>query len=496
MFAGIILLAAALPAATGGLPNLAFETGRLDCWDGGGFYVTSASGQGPGRAFAVCSSDAGRRGRCGLIHRTFIVPANAGAIRFTAGAVRARGCDAGPLLDVVLDSEEGKRIGKQVRTEKGWQAAPTLLPLVNGRLREYRFPVADLAGQAVRIAIADEDARPGCHVICSGFRFESRDDLNGRDFAEHMIRLVHDNRLAPVTRFDSRHFMALSNAGDDFTEDRLYNCETIYALFFEHFRQKGFAVREPHEKLMVAVFDTQAGFEAYLSGKPSSALRGGYHQPSNRLVVYDYGQNRAFLSEKQLADREARQAPSNLARERAVGSVNRAAANYRSDANIETIMHEVAHQLSFNCGLLRREGDVPVWLAEGLACYCESTQNGAWQGIGEPNSSRAAALGRALRGPPRLLPLRSLIENDDWFRKAPSVDQIVLGYAQSWALFSMLMEQRPKSLRKYLALIESRRTPDYHLTDFADVFGTDFDKLEASYQAYVREVVKQQVRTK
>jgi hypothetical protein len=496
MFAGIMLLAVALPGATSSLPNLAFETGRLDGWEGSGFYVTSASGQGPGRAFAVCSSDVGRRGRCGLIHRTFIVPANAGAIRFRAAVVRGRGCDTGPILDVVLDTEEGKRISKQVRTEKGWQTAPTLLPLVNGRLREYRFPVADLAGQAVRIAIADEDARAGCHVTCSGFRFEARDDMNGRDFAELMLQLVRDNRLTPVTRFDSRHFMALSNAGDDFSEDRLYNCETIYTLFFEHFRQKGFAVREPHEKLMVAVFDTQAGFEAYLGNKQSYALRGAYHQASNRLVVYDYGQNRAFLSEKQLADRQARQAPNNLARERAVGSVNRTAANYRSDTNIETIMHEVAHQLSFNCGLLRREGDVPVWLAEGLACYCESTQNGAWQGIGEPNFSRAAALGRALRGPPGLLPLRSLIENDDWYRKAPSVDQVVLGYAQSWALFSMLMEQRPKTLRKYLALIESRRTPDHRLTDFAEVFGSDFDKLETAYQAYVREMVKQQVRTK
>ncbi len=76
------------------------------------------------------------------------------------------------------------------------------------------------------------------------------------------------------------------------------------------------------------------------------------------------------------------------------------------------------------------------------------------------------------------------------------MNQVVLGYAQSWALFSMLMEQRPKALRKYLALIESRRTPDHRLTDFAEVFGTDFDKLEVSYQGYVREVVKQQGRTK
>jgi hypothetical protein len=496
MFPGVMLLASVLPGATGGLPNFAFETGRLDGWQGSGFYVTTATGQGPGRAFAVCSSDAGGHGRSGIIHRTFLVPANAGAIRFTAAAVRARGCDPGAVLDVALETEDGKRIGKQVRTEKGWQTAPKLLPLSNGRLREYRFPVTDLAGQAVRIAIADEDRRPGCHVICSGFRFEGRDEINGREFAEHMIRLVRDNRLTPVTRFDSRHFMALSNAGDDFSDERLYNCETIYALFFDHFRQKGFAVREPRDKLMVAIFDTQGGFEAYLGMKQANGLRGAYHRPSNRLVVYDYGQNRAFLSEKDLADRKARQAPSNLARGRAVGSVNRAAAHYRTDTNIETIMHEVAHQLSFNCGLLNRDGDVACWLAEGFACYCESTENGAWQGIGEPNFSRAACLGRALRGPPGLLPLRTLIENDDWLRKAPNMDELVLGYAQSWALFSMLMEQRPKVLRKYLGLIESRRTPDHRLADFGEVFGSDFDKLEASYQAYVRQVVKEQARRK
>jgi len=72
----------------------------------------------------------------------------------------------------------------------------------------------------------------------------------------------------------------------------------------------------------------------------------------------------------------------------------------------------------------------------------------------------------------------------------------VLGYAQSWALFSMLMEQRPRTLRKYLALTESRRTPEHRLTDFAEVFGADWDRFEASYQAYVRELVRQQAQAK
>src|SRR5580704_11475905 len=104
MYSGILLLAAALPNAwgttpIGGFPNLAFESGRLDRWEGGGFYVTTANGHGPSRDFAVCSSDSGPGGRRGVLHRTFIVPPNVSAIRFTAAAVRAPGCAPGPILD-------------------------------------------------------------------------------------------------------------------------------------------------------------------------------------------------------------------------------------------------------------------------------------------------------------------------------------------------------------------------------------------------------------
>jgi hypothetical protein len=72
-------------------------------------------------------------------------------------------------------------------------------------------------------------------------------------------------------------------------------------------------------------------------------------------------------------------------------------------------------------------------------------------------------------------------------RKAPSSKHIVLGYAQSWALFRMLMEQRPKEMQKYLALIWARRTPENRLADFVEVFGSDLGKLEVRYQRYLRE---------
>src|SRR5262249_52486983 len=66
----VALLAPAVSAP----PNLAFETGRLTNWQGQGFYLTPASGRGPGRAFAVCSSDCDTSGNTGLLHRTLVVP--------------------------------------------------------------------------------------------------------------------------------------------------------------------------------------------------------------------------------------------------------------------------------------------------------------------------------------------------------------------------------------------------------------------------------------
>ncbi|HZY89602.1 MAG TPA: DUF1570 domain-containing protein [Gemmataceae bacterium] len=474
-----LLLAAAAPSAAP-LPNLDFADGRLTHWQGEGFAAA------PG---AVSSRD-GQAGRTGTLHRTFVVPPGTGAIRFTAAAIRADGLAPDKALDVILEATGRRLLPRRVNTAKGWRPAPQLLPPHQGRPFEYEWPVADFGGQAVRIALIDQDGRPGCHVECGGFRLVPADEINGKEFAALMLRLEREHKLPPMVRLDSKHFMSVGNATEEYAEHRLYNCETIHALFFEHFRKKGFAVRPPAEKMMVAIFDSQAGFEAYLGRGMSTAVLGIYHTPSNRLVVYDYAQNRAFQERKKRGEQIAREMPTALAKQHVLGTFSRQARDYRADTNIGTMMHEVAHQLSFNGGLLNRQGDVAAWLAEGLACYCEPTANGAWQGIGEPNPRRAAVLARVKGG---FIPLRALVGSDDWLRKAKTVDPVVVGYSQSWALFRLLMEERPKALRRYLALVYARRTPDHRLADFAEAFG-DLTALEKRYQDYLREVVRQQAK--
>jgi hypothetical protein len=91
------------------------------------------------------------------------------------------------------------------------------------------------------------------------------------------------------------------------------------------------------------------------------------------------------------------------------------------------------------------------------------------------------------------MPLRGLLGDDSWLNKATSLSRVSLGYAQSWALFRLLMEERPRELRQYLALIHPRRTNDHRLADFADCFGS-LARFEARYRTYLSEIAATQVR--
>src|SRR5262249_29214791 len=162
-------------------------------------------------------------------------------------------------------------------------------------------------------------------------------------------------------------------------------CELLHQMFLNHFRVKGFRVKEPPVRLMIALFDSPDGFEAYLGVPMPEMVTGVYDPPSNRLVVYDFGRNRALVRDRKAGERFAQPLHWACAGQYVRGTLELRAGQLRADLNLSTIMHEAAHQLSFNTGLLNRHGDCPVWLAEGLATYCEATEQGSWQGIGAPN---------------------------------------------------------------------------------------------------------------
>ncbi len=461
MHMSILLLGAWLPAQTLPADNLDFHL-RLSGWEGHGFYLTSADPRGPSTNLGVCSSDARSPKGTGRLSCLFTVPAGRAMVAFTACAMRAKGCEPDQRLDVQLLTADNQVVPRLVRNGAGWASAPALGPRLHGQPQEYCWDVSAFAGQTMQAVLIDEDQRPGCYLFCSGLQLRPGDEFLTRDFARQMLALQKKYKLAPMARYKSQRFLALGNAPEAFTIERIRNCELFYDLFFAHFRQRGFALAVPSSKLIMAIFDSPAGFKAYHETfhpktRVPADITGLYYPDTNRLTMFDQHQNPglAFRHNPLLA----------------------------RDENMATIMHEVAHQLSFNCGLLNRHGDGPSWVVEGLACYCEPTVSGEWQGFGEINQVRLAGLQKN-----RLLPLETLLQSDAWVYS----DNIMVGYSQSWALFRMLMQQQPKALRAYLERIYYRRTPDYRLSDFVAAFGTDVAAMERRHQAYVRTLLTSQ----
>jgi hypothetical protein len=486
----LLLLACWVCGQNPAIPVLDFATGTLEGWVGEGFSLLRIGAKDSDGTYILSSQDPGPAGKKGLLHRAFVVPPGARAIHFKACAIRTGAeLEDGPI-DVLLLASGKRVVPKQVSTTAGWQTTLAILPPRKGAADEYRWLVSSYAGQMLRIALVDEDDRPGCHLVCSGFRIVRDDAQDGNKFTQFMVDLAARHHLAPMRPFESAHFTAMSNADEGFSELRLGDCEQMYSFFYDHFRRKGFALQSPAGKLMVAIFDTQAGFDAYLGQKMPVDIIGIYHPGTNRFVMYDFGQNREYITQKQRAERQGREISSLLDRQRYLSSIQRRARDIRSNANTGTIMHEVAHQLSFNFGMLNREGDVPLWAAEGLACYCEVTRNGSWQGIGEPNPERLHELAGLARGEESFIPLRKLVESERWMR-IKDAKLFSRHYAESWALFSMLMEERPRALRVYFDLIYSRQTNERRAADFEEAFGTSWAEHDRNFEQYVKRIVRQ-----
>jgi hypothetical protein len=467
---------------TAPLDNLDFRAGSLRGWEGQGFYLTVGRPEGPGIRHGVCSSDAGSRTKKGMLRYVLTVPAGAGMLQFQAFAAVAAGVEPDHRLDIILAGADNRPIARKVRSASGWSGAPSLLPRWQARPRSYCWDVATHVGRTLQIVLIDQDDRPGHYVYATDFKFVAAQQFFDHDFARTMTELQEKHSLAQFTRFDSKRFTAISNATEEFTIERLNNCEIFYDHFLAHFREKGFTLHPPPQRLMIAIFDAPAGLEAYLGQKLPPSIAGLYHPTTNRLLLYDLSENRAMLANKQHALKYGDKIRNNFDRSRFIGAIERQATDFSKDANLSTTMHEAAHQIAFNCGLLNRAGDGPCWLVEGMATYCEATDQGDWTALGGPNPLRIVDLAGAKGS---YLTLEELVQNDRW-RKTPKV---LLGYSQSWALFRMLMEERMPQLKAYLQTIATRQAPEHRLTDFRAVFGADLAALEGRYHAYMGDLI-------
>jgi hypothetical protein len=146
-------------------------------------------------------------------------------------------------------------------------------------------------------------------------------------------------------------------------------------------------------------------------------------------------------------------------------------------SNISTLAHECTHQLTFNTGLLNRQGDVPRAIIEGLGTYAETRPLHGRSQPGRINLMRLEALAHVQRRTKWVEVKDLLIDERAAFGR--SVDQAILSYAESWLLVYHLMTSptRLPQFRAYLKAIQIRKDQNRRFDDAETQFG-NLDRLD------------------
>jgi hypothetical protein len=245
----------------------------------------------------------------------------------------------------------------------------------------------------------------------------------------------------------SEHFVGIGDAPDDHRNSALTVCESIYKTFRNHFQTvKKIELTPPAHKLAVVILADKASYDQF-NGEGIDAEYGHYDVEVNCLVTYRFNEN------------------------------DRQAATY----NTFTLVHEEAHQLTYNLGLLPRKADVPVAVSEGFATYCEM-----WRVsrpvMGKVNAPWLEVLKQGAATD--WLPLPRLIEEDGLFSDAKTNQ---MAYAEAWLLVYDLLQTRAgtAALKQYLAALKAQRDRAGRIACAAKALG-DLDRLDRELKGALR----------
>jgi hypothetical protein len=225
--------------------------------------------------------------------------------------------------------------------------------------------------------------------------------------------------LRPFRTYRSAHFLAIGDSTEAFLAVNLRDLEGLLADFLDHFRDKGFDLAMPARRLTLVILADGRSFAAYVQNrslrqiprkpeKPSwNGLQGRYLTTTNRFVLFD---------------------------QRSLGPQLMPRPAYE---NLSVVAHEGTHLLTFNTGLLRRDGDVPHCIEEGLAMYCEVRSFTGRSQPGKFNRRRFTELNAIQRRRVGWIPADRLLTDDSMLLEGPTLE-IALAHAESWLLVDFI----------------------------------------------------------
>jgi hypothetical protein len=273
--------------------------------------------------------------------------------------------------------------------------------------------------------------------------------------------------IKPFRTVRSAHFLGIGDSTEVFLAVNLRDLEGLTADFLDHFRHKGFDLTMPSQRLTAVILADSRSFAAFVeerslrqipNGPGAPPMRGRYQPRTNRLVLFD---NRSLGP--QTAPRPAHD-------------------------NLRVVAHEGIHQLSYNTGLLRRDGDVPRCIAEGLAMYGEVRSFTGRSQPGRFNRMRFTDLNSIHRKRVGWIPVDRLLTEDRMLIEGGTSENYV-AYAESWLLVDYLLKDgtRLPAFRAYLKALKDRRDAKARLDDAKIHFG-DLSKLDEDLRQYSKRI--------
>ncbi len=301
----------------------------------------------------------------------------------------------------------------------------------------------------------------------------------------------------------SKHFLLLHDTSPEIdpyskktrAQERIELLETVYESYLMKFCLEGYSLQVPEKRLKVVLFSNRDDFLA--SGEEHLDIAAGFYaKKANTSVFYDQGSNDLHrlleglsnrLQEKKEYARKNR-TPDAKNTVRMADTIQMLTRVARENADIEVVSHEATHHMAAITGLLPNKAPIPTWAHEGLATYFESPSEAAWSGIGTVNEDRLNRY-RELAVDQEHSNIRFIV-SDRIFANAGSVEALVHGYGQAWALTHFLMNRHFEQLIEYYRLaaaVESEENlePDEYEDLFTEVFGENLDSLEQEWRNYM-----------
>lgn len=227
--------------------------------------------------------------------------------------------------------------------------------------------------------------------------------------------------------------------------------QSVYTSFQNYFQGRRINLAKRQYPLVAIIFKTRKEFDDYAKknqNKIDPNVVGYYSPNSNRVLMYDQSKTGKLWQ-----------------------------------SNFDTIVHEIAHQAAFNCGIHGRFADTPRWAVEGLGTMFEA--KGVYHSLKHKRQTDRLNPGLLHLFNNKVLQanrtgwIGPILVGNRLFNKDPE-----LAYSCSWALTFYLMETQPYEYMNYMRKLN--RLPAFQsysqqdrLSHFVTHFG-DIARLEGA----------------